>query len=310
MATGKSIFSWLTVLPSRVGRRLLFPSAHTYDPYISAYSPNSVASHEQSRMEALLGVMQVPKLLVELSSTVTGSKSEAQSIASFPLAKSEKLKSDEIALGELFREFQSDKSTVHNYQAVYAYLLDQRGFGEVLVEIGIGSRNESTISNMGADGVPGASLRAFSKFAADLHIIGADVDLGAISDAREIDGDAWPRITHEFVDQLEIRSIERLLERIPQDKLFLLIDDGLHSPRANLNVLLAFCGQLNGRWLLIEDIPEESIDIWKVVEVLIRPHFILNLISAKNGYLALIQRIRQGETLKVSHSGEFRSTKG
>ena len=53
-------------------------------------------------------------------------------------------------------------SYVHNYHLVYSALFKNKNNVKKILEIGIGTNNTKLISNMGQNGIPGASLRAFT----------------------------------------------------------------------------------------------------------------------------------------------------
>jgi hypothetical protein len=82
---------------------------------------------------------------------------------------------------------------------------------------------------MGAEGKPGASLRAFRDFLPNAVIYGADVDRRILFEED--------RIHCHFLDQTNFSSFEKI-DNIIQEKLDLIVDDGLHSPNANINTLI------------------------------------------------------------------------
>ena len=109
---------------------------------------------------------------------------------------------------------------------------------------------------MGLDGKPGASLRAFRDYLG-IKIYGADVDKSILFEEKNIQ-------TY-FIDQLENKTIRNIKEYIP--KLDLIIDDGLHQPDANLNVILELLDHLNPNGILvIEDIEPNFVHIFKIIE--------------------------------------------
>ena len=75
----------------------------------------------------------------------------------------------------------------------------------------------------------------------------------------------------------------------------LIIDDGLHQPDANLNVILEFVEQLNPSGILvIEDIESCFEDVFETVERIfsIKKDYKTSLIKMLNGkYCLLIQKI-------------------
>jgi hypothetical protein len=73
----------------------------------------------------------------------------------------------------------------------------------------------------------------------------------------------------------------------------LVIDDGLHSPNANI-ATLDFGLQIikkNG-WVIVEDINVESLSIWKVVYYLISKNFKPFIIQTKSAYLFAAKRLK------------------
>ena len=82
-------------------------------------------------------------------------------------------------LCDLFKKYESDKSTWHNYSTLYKFLFEKMGFTNQpinLFELGLGTNNTSIKSNMGVSGKPGASLFAFSDYLDQAIIYAADID--------------------------------------------------------------------------------------------------------------------------------------
>jgi hypothetical protein len=130
-------------------------------------------------------------------------------------------------LKALLDQYGSDKATKHNYHSVYGAILSRiRSVGSLL-EIGIGTNNEELVSNMSSMGTPGSSLRAFRDYLPGSKIYGADIDRQVLFQEE--------RIRTFFVDQTDLTSF-RGLEAL--GNFDLIIDDGLHTPNANLAVLL------------------------------------------------------------------------
>ena len=68
-------------------------------------------------------------------------------------------------LRNLFDFYGSDKGAKHDYELVYSHLLENRQATNLdIFEIGLGTNNIDTPSNMGKDGSPGASLRAWRDY--------------------------------------------------------------------------------------------------------------------------------------------------
>ena len=71
----------------------------------------------------------------------------------------------------------------------------------------------------------------------------------------------------------------------------LIIDDGMHSPLANLNVILSSIEYLKkGGCLAIEDINQNSILIWRVISSIIGIKHKNFLIKCKKAYIFIIYK--------------------
>lgn len=151
-----------------------------------------------------------------------------------------------------------------------------------LLEIGLGSNNLDVRSNMGKGGKPGASLRTFRDYL-KIHIYGADVDRRILFNEDNI--------STFYVDQLNIDSIQDLKKNIP--KLDLIIDDGLHQPDANLNVVIELIDHLNpGGILIIEDIELSFFEIFDLTKNIFQKiyNFKTSLIKMNKSYCFLVQK--------------------
>lgn len=188
---------------------------------------------------------------------------------------------DEKKLEKLFKNFKSDKSTVHNYHLLYSNLFEDSNKVEKVFEIGLGTNNSQWISNMGKSGNPGASLYAFKEFFPFAQIYGADIDKSILFKEE--------RIITLFLDQTLYESFDNL-DSIG-DEFDLMIDDGLHSPHANLNSLRFFLKKLKiGGFAIIEDINPNAIDLWQVVSQLLPPSFKSELIQSKAAFIFKVKR--------------------
>ena len=147
------------------------------------------------------------------------------------------------------RKYQAGKQSGH--EEVYGFLdLDRSKVGAVL-EIGIGSNDPKMPSSMGQNGVPGASLLLWRELFPNAQVLGADFDKKILMNAE--------RISSFFVDSTESRSIEDMLEAISEtlevEDFDLIIDDGLHTPEANLRNFRILNESLRpGGFYVIEDI--------------------------------------------------------
>ncbi|MCH4892002.1 hypothetical protein GO308_02605 [Sphingomonas sp. SFZ2018-12] len=181
------------------------------------------------------------------------------------------------AMKPLFDGHGSDKANVHQYHLAYGRILAEIGAVQAMLEIGMGTNNVDVASNMGSEGRPGASLRAFRDYLKDAQIFGADIDRDILFTEE--------RIRSFFVDQTDLSSFERLDANLP-DSLDLIIDDGLHSPNANLAVLGYAVRKLRpGQWFVIEDIPERATAFWQGIDPILARLFETHLIRVSSGLL-------------------------
>ena len=214
--------------------------------------------------------------------------SQAQGKKLLPITNIEKLNNQKNKkniedLKNLFNKYKSDKSNWHNYHLLYANILKNRKSIKKILEIGLGTNNLDLIGNMGIDGVPGASVRAFRDFCPNAKIFGADIDKKILFEDT--------RIKTYYVDQTNPSSL-RVLEKKVGKGFDLIIDDGLHAPHANLEVILFGTKLLkqNG-WLIIEDINQASVPIWQVVtNILNKEKFIPYIYEANYGYIFALKK--------------------
>ncbi len=219
-----------------------------------AYAANSSGSYRDIARLAKLSVNETPALLARLSETNTPKLKlldiDAEMSGGFTKQ-----------LVQSFQNHGSDKASFHNYYLIYASLFDDPAKVKKVFEIGLGTNNPEVVSNMGFHGSPGASLRAFKDFFPNAHIYGADVDERVLFNEE--------RINTFYIDQLNDESFENLPSDVFCD-LDIYIDDGLHSPDANLRSLIYGLNAVRpGGFVIIEDIREEALDIWRVTNALL-----------------------------------------
>ena len=190
--------------------------------------------------------------------------------------------SGDSALAKLFTTYGSDKSTHHDYHLLYAELLGRRRF-EIrrVVEIGIGSIDLATPQNMGINGFPGGSLRAFRDWAPSAEVIGADIDEKTLFSEE--------RIKTCVIDQLQRDSFRHLKGLIPVGA-DLIVIDGLHTPRADMNSLLELLPQLSAEGcFVIEDIsPRAALFLWPFAMLILRKKYSASIRKMKNGYVFVV----------------------
>jgi hypothetical protein len=185
-------------------------------------------------------------------------------------------------LSELFKSYGSDKSTRHNYYKIYSCLLQELGEPQKILEIGLGTNYVDVVSTMGKNGRPGASLRSFRDFTENAKVYGADFD-NRILFSEE-------RIQTYFVDQTNMDTFTELSQNVGSD-FDLMIDDGLHSPNANLNSLYFFLKNIKvGGFAVVEDINVLTKPVWDVVGNLIHPSFVSAFIETKAECMFIVQR--------------------
>ena len=189
---------------------------------------------------------------------------------------------DDQRLCELFKRYGSDKSTIHNYHKIYSFLLKELVDQKKIFELGLGTNNTDIVSTMGKGGNPGASLRGFRDFTSNAQIFGADFDTRILFSEK--------RIKTYFVDQTNLNTFDELSNNIGSD-FDLMIDDGLHSPNANLHSLFFFIENIRiGGFAVIEDINISTKPIWKIVSQLIEPSYSSAFIQTKAACMFIVRR--------------------
>ncbi|MDB9739582.1 class I SAM-dependent methyltransferase [Candidatus Pelagibacter sp.] len=189
---------------------------------------------------------------------------------------------ESVLLKKYFNEYGSDKSSIHNYHYIYSSLFKDNNKVTKVLEIGLGTDDEKMISNMGKYGKPGASVRAFREFFKAAKIYGADIDKKILFTEM--------RIKTFYVDQTSNNSLKNLFKRTGKN-FDLIIDDGLHAPYTNINVIISSLKYLkkNG-WIVIEDIPFKAKPIWEVISFIVSQKHECKLIEAKLSYVFLINK--------------------
>lgn len=188
-------------------------------------------------------------------------------------------------LTEILDSYGSDKGSIHKYSDYYSIeLIKVRTEVRNVLEIGIGSTDLTTPSNMSQNGNPGASLRAWEKYFPNASIFGADIDEKTLFEQSH---------TRTFlVDQTSQKSLNNLKNQLPRviDIIFI---DGLHTPIADLNSLYTFleCIPQNGH-IFIEDIGHRALFIYRLLAFLIRKQFLVKIVRTNElSTLVHIKRI-------------------
>ena len=129
--------------------------------------------------------------------------------------------------GDVNKNF-SKKEELNNYTPLYQkfFSRDKNNY-RLVFELGIGSNNLDTPSNMGSNGKPGASLYMWQEYFPNAEIFGADVDKRILFNEN--------RIKTYFVDQYSTESIKKMWVEIDRNNFDLIIDDGIHDYKGNVN---------------------------------------------------------------------------
>lgn len=247
------------------------------------FAPYSSGSSEARAAHTILAANQAFPFLVhligEMGSRQMPDVADAGSLCADPAARA-----TADLLKENFDKHGSDKSTEHDYHYVYGHILRHPLEVRAVVEIGLGSNNRDIVSNMSAQGNPGSSLRAFRDSLPNALVYGADVDRQILFQED--------RIATVFVDQTDLHSFQEL-ERLTGNSLDLVIDDGLHSPNANIAVAAFALPRLRpGGWLVVEDIAPDALPVWHVVAALLPAGYAPFLVRARGGFVFCVQRAR------------------
>ncbi len=164
------------------------------------------------------------------------------------------------SLTKLCESYKSDKGsinhnkktiwgwTAHTYSNYYYSLFNHfKDDVKLVFECGLGTNNPDFQSNMTVDGMPGASLRVWRDYFKNAQIYGADIDKDILFQED--------RIKTYYVDQLNTPSIETMWKEIGVQNFDIIIDDGLHTVDANINLFINSFDKLkkNGIYI-IEDI--------------------------------------------------------
>ena len=119
----------------------------------------------------------------------------------------------------------------------------------------------------------------------NIKVYGADVDKEILFEEDSI--------KTFFIDQLNEETITNIKKVLP--KCDLIIDDGLHQPDANLNVIYNLLDHLNTNGILVvEDIEPGFKNIFKIIEnIFSNTNFYRSSLIKirKNGYCLLIQKL-------------------
>jgi len=119
------------------------------------------------------------------------------------------------------------KNNQHNFAQYYSDIFNNKKEKvKNFLEIGLGSNNLDVPSNMGVDGKPLASLRAWRDYFINGNIYGADIDKNILKNEE--------RIKTYYVDQTNPTSIKEMFKNIGISKFDIILEDGFHEFNANI----------------------------------------------------------------------------
>lgn len=242
--------------------------------------PSSAGSAKQHLQQLLIGSRLSLKLLLE-TSTQLGKQGPAKPIE---ISNFENANNLSTQLKSLLDHHGSDKGSYHGYSPLYASIFDRLGLTNLnILEIGLGTNNINMISNMGAHGKPGASLRAWRDFSKESKVFGCDIDERILFSEENI-------FTFHL-DQTDEKSWQTFIKQLGKIKFDIIIDDGLHSPFANLQTILQAKEILKPEgFLIIEDISEQSLPIWQLLELTINQYWSCEIVKSKLAYILVLTK--------------------
>jgi hypothetical protein len=246
-----------------------------------AFAPNSTGPLHIKAQHTLAGINEAFPSLVSLLTDIDAER-VAVPVRMDSLCQENESIHGATCLRELFVKYGSDKSSTHNLHWLYGWLLPQPDEVEAVLEIGLGTNNVDVVSHMGRGGKPGASLRAFRDYLPKAQLFGADIDRRVLFNED--------RISTFFADQTDSTTLANLGARVGR-RCDLIIDDGLHSPLANIATLKFALNRLrSGGAFVVEDIRVEALPIWQVVAVLLPAVYQAQLVEDEGSTSAFVVR--------------------
>ena len=202
-----------------------------------------------------------------------------------------KYESKKNLLAELCDKYGTDKGSnkpydpnqawaPHNYTDFYHDIFSRnRNTVNSLLEIGIGSNNQSIKGSFIADGIPGASLRVWKDYFPNAAIYGADIDPDSLF--------TEDRIITFVMDQTKDDSIASFVNLTGQVKFDIIIDDGLHEFHAGLSSFKNLFKYLKiGGIYIIEDVVLD--DLISYQKFFLNSHNLVKYISMERDNRGLI----------------------
>jgi hypothetical protein len=142
----------------------------------------------------------------------------------------------------------------HNYTQIYSVLFNSlQNEVRQLFELGIGSVNPAIASHMKQIYSPGGSLRGWREFFPTAQIYAADIDKDILQPEE--------RITKFYVDQTDAGVVKEMWNQVGKNNFDIIIDDGLHTYKANKTFFENSYTQLSDTGIfIIEDIPNNELN--------------------------------------------------
>lgn len=200
-------------------------------------------------------------------------------------------------LCEIMKKNGSDKGGGwHNYTEYYYEIFSSIRNDEMnIFELGLGTNNLDVLSNMGVNGVPGASHRGWKEFFKNSNIYGGDIDSRILINEE--------RIKTYYCDQTNIESIRTVFEKELNGITFdIIIEDGLHEFFANEIFLRnTFKYLKSGGIFIVEDLTSRTVNEFKKIESELRQTLeidtfeivdIPNKINSGDNRLLVIKKIK------------------
>ncbi|MEK7660495.1 MAG: hypothetical protein AAB680_00460 [Pseudomonadota bacterium] len=248
------------------------------------YYPHSAGSYQDCAAVTIQTINQMFPFMSSFANYLNGETAPTKKIEDvFPFTPENVQIATDIKA--LFDKYGSDKGTTHDYFKVYGPILKNRDNIKSVFEVGLGTNNTDVVSTMGTAGKPGASLRAFRDWCPNAQVFGADVDKRVLFTEE--------RIKTFYVDQTNPQTFEDLRAPLP-DGFDLIIDDGLHSPNANILTLQFGLSKVkvNG-WVVVEDIGFIVIPFWEVIAAMMpKDKYEVHIIKTKAAAMFAVKRLK------------------
>ena len=270
-------------LRSAVGRHIVGSGFSTFNLLnkFPAYVAHGWGTYRKRSQLTVLAINQLPASMLAVTEILGHERKGVIDVQTF--CNLNDFDTEAIEIRELFQLHGSDKASTHNYYLVYAGILSQRDSVKKIFEIGLGTNNIDVVSTMGRGGKPGASLRAFRDYCTNAEVWGADFDTRVLFEEE--------RIKTVFVDQTKTDTFENISNDVGAE-FDLMIDDGLHSPNANLNSLAFFLPRLKaGGWAVIEDISYDALEFWQIVSSVISEQYECNILDSGRDLLFAMKKL-------------------